>query len=98
MLELLHESHPGVSHMKNLMRSYVWWPNIDKDIDMIVKTCYECQHTRHSPPVAPLHPQCPWAHIHIDYAGPVEGKMLLVVVDAHSKWLNVAHPLSSLRS
>ena len=102
VLELLHESHPGVSRMKNLARSYVWWPNIDKDIDMIVKTCYECQQTRHSPPVAPLHPwewpQRPWARIHIDYAGPVEGKMLLVVVDAHSKWLDVAVVTSATSS
>ena len=102
VLELLHESHPGVSRMKNLARSYVWWPNIDKDIDMIVKTCYDCQQTRHSPPVAPLHPwewpQRPWARIHIDYAGPVEGKMLLVIVDAHSKWLDVAVVTSATSS
>ena len=56
VLELLHEGHPGVFRMKNLARSYVWWPQIDKDIEIVVKTCYECQQTRHSPPVAPLHP------------------------------------------
>ena len=89
VLELLHESHPGVSHMRSLARSYVWWPHIDKDIDSVVKACYECQQTCHSPPVASLHPwkwpQRPSACIHIDYAGPVAGKMLFVVVDAHSK-------------
>ena len=35
-----------------------------------------------------------WVCVHIDYARPIEGKMLhtlpLVVVDAHSKWLDVA--------
>ena len=94
VLELLHKGHPGVSRMRSLARSYVWWPHIDKDINLVVKTCYECQQTRHSPPVAPLHPwewpHHPWARVHIDYAGPVEGKMLLVVVDAHSKWVDVA--------
>ena len=102
VLELLHESHPGVSHMRSLARSYVWWPHIDKDIDSVVKACYECQQFRHAPPVTPLHswewPQHPWARIHIDYAGPVEGKMLLVVVDAHSKWLDVAVVTSATSS
>lgn len=102
VLELLHEGHPGVSRMKNLARSYVWWPQIDKDIEIVVKTCYECQQTRHSPPVAPLHPwewpHRPWARLHIDYAGPVDEKMLLVVVDAHSKWLDVAIVTSATSS
>ena len=31
----------------------------------------------------------PWHRIHLDFAGPVRGKMLLVVVDAHSKWPEV---------
>lgn len=26
----------------------------------------------------------------MEFAGPVEGKMLLIVVDTHSKWLEVA--------
>ena len=102
VLELLHESHPGVSRMRSLARSYVWWPHIDKDIDSVVKAWYECQQSCHAPPVAPLHPwewpQHPWTRIHIDYAGPVEGKMLLVVVDAHSKWLDVAVVTSATSS
>ena len=88
--------------MRSLARSYVWWPYIDKDIDLVVKTCYECQQTRHSPPVAPLHPwewpHRPWTRVHIDYAGPVEGKMLLVVIDAHSKWVDVAAVTSAASS
>ena len=32
-------------------------------------------------------PQRPWARLHLDYAGPFMGKMFLVTVDAHSKWL-----------
>ena len=46
-----------------------------------------------TPAVAPLHPWLwptqPWQHIHIDYAGPIDGKMMLIVVDAHSKWPEV---------
>ncbi len=59
-----------------------------------MKECVQCQHTRHSPQLAPLQPwewpQQPWSSIHVDYAGPFEGKMFLLVVDAYSKWIEVA--------
>jgi len=29
------------------------------------------------------------ASIHLDYAGPINGKMFLIVFDAHSKWMKV---------
>ena len=31
----------------------------------------------------------PWARLHIDYAGPFMGKMFLIIIDAHLKWLDV---------
>ena len=34
-------------------------------------------------------PERPWERIHLDYAGPFLGKMFLVVVDAHSKRMEV---------
>ena len=43
-------------------------------------------------------PHCPWARVHIDYAGPVEGKILLITVDAHSKWIDVAVVTSATSS
>ena len=46
-----------------------------------------------APLVAPLHPwvwpEAPWRRIHIDFAGPLMGKMFLIVVDVHSKWPEV---------
>ena len=45
------------------------------------------------PAKAPLHPWAwpglSWERIHVDFAGPIQRKMLLVIVDAHSKWPEV---------
>jgi hypothetical protein len=39
ILQLLHETHPGVVRMKSLARQYVWWPGVDADIESTVKSC-----------------------------------------------------------
>uniref|UniRef100_A0A2D4HB47 Gypsy retrotransposon integrase-like protein 1 n=1 Tax=Micrurus lemniscatus lemniscatus TaxID=129467 RepID=A0A2D4HB47_MICLE len=79
--------------MKAQARSYVWWPEMDNAIENWVATCNPCQETRRAPPMAkPTKWETPmtlWAHIHIDYAGPCQGQMFLIVVDAYSKWLEV---------
>ena len=70
----------------------VWWPHLDSDIDQCVKHCYPCQSSRNSPAKAPQHPWQwptePWQRIHLDYAGPIEGRMILIVTDAHTKWID----------
>ena len=60
VLAELHESQPGINKMKGLARGYVWWPNMDKEID-VVKQCDTCQSSRFLPPVpsmgmAPMNP------------------------------------------
>jgi len=91
VLAELHEGHPGIARMKSLARMYVWWPGISEDIQNTVQGCLECQENQKTPPLAPLHPWSwptrPWARLHLDYAGPVRGQMFLVLIDAHSKWI-----------
>ena len=95
----LHEGHPGIVRMKGLSRMYVWWPGIGKDIEQTVRGCTECQLNQSSPPVAPLHPWSwptrPWARLHLDYAGPIQGRMYLVLIDAHSKWIEAFQTASA---
>lgn len=100
-LDLLREAHPGIVRMKSLARGYMWWPGMDKDIELCVKECTVCQSSRKMPPVVPLHPwarpEKPWSRVYIDYAGPFEGRMFLLLIDAYSKWLEI-HPTASSTS
>lgn len=93
MLKELHRDHPGICKMKGIARSYLWWPGLDKNIEELVKSCTQCQSVKKAPPVAPLHPWL-WPtrvfqRVHIDYAGPFQGNMFFVAVDAYSKWPEV---------
>ena len=93
VLDVLHSTHIGISRMKNLARQYVWWPKIDCDIEAKVKGCSTCAVPGPDPPPTVLHPwewpKKPWSRVHLDYAGPFLGKMFLLIVDSHSKWIDV---------
>ena len=101
VLQELHEGHPGMTKMKSLARMYVWWPYLEKDIERSVQLCHHCQEQQSAPPVAPLQPwkwpSRPWARLHMDFAGPVNGKMILIVIDVHSRWIE-AYPTESASS
>lgn len=94
ILRQLHAGHSGIVRMKEIARSYFLWPGVDREIESTTKTCSSCQEVRNTPQLAPLHPwefpEEQWQRVHIDFAGPIEGRMLLVCVDAHSKWPEVA--------
>jgi len=76
--------------MKALARIHVWWPSIDKYIEHHANQCIPCQQNSREPVKAPIHtwevPRKPWTYLHIDFAGPFEGSMWLIVMDATSKW------------
>ena len=79
--------------MKGLARGYVWWSGLNSAVEETVYDCDACQSNRKQPPPVPLQPwpwsPTPWDRVHVDYAGPFMGYMYLVVVDSHSKWLEV---------
>ena len=101
ILQELHNGHPGISRMKAIARGILWWPGLDKCIESCVQSCYQCQLNRPALPIVPLQPwqwpSIPWSRIHIDYAGPIQGKMLLVLIDSHSKWIET-HVMNSSTS
>ena len=90
---MLHSTHIGISRMKSLARQYVWWPKIDCDIEAKVKGCSTCAVSGPDPPPTVLHPwkwpKKPWSRVHFDSTGPFLRKMFLILIDSHSKWIDV---------
>lgn len=90
VLDELHQGHLGVNKMKNLARNYVYWPNLDRDLEQLCRACEACRAVRDAPPRSDLHPWefplFPWHRLHADFAE-YNGEKYLIVVDAHSKWI-----------
>ena len=42
VLKLLYAENMGVSRMKSVARSYVWWSSIDDHLDRLTKNCSQC--------------------------------------------------------
>lgn len=93
ILQQLHLSHLGIVKTKALARSYIWWPKVDDEIENLIKNCDACQKYSSSPEKSSLIPLKPtelsWQRIHIDFAGPIKGYLLFVIVDSYSKWVEV---------
>ncbi|XP_035233382.1 uncharacterized protein K02A2.6-like [Stegodyphus dumicola] len=93
ILEELHQGHLGIVKMKAIARSYVFWKGIDHDIEEVSRNCVDCIKFKSDPVRARVHhweyPSAPWERIHVDFAGPIFERMFLIIIDAHSKWLEV---------
>ena len=74
--------------MKNVARSFVFWPGIDRDIDLLAKTCEACNMFRKSLPKTPDHPWIRptkhWMRVHVDFAQFMD-KQWLLLFDTYSK-------------
>ncbi|KRZ81929.1 Uncharacterized protein T08_655, partial [Trichinella sp. T8] len=95
VLMKLHETHSGRERMVSMARQFCWWPAMNKDIEMKAQSCEGCATAQKNPAKVAVKPwevaDKPWKRIRVDFAGPVNGKMFLIVVDAHSKWPEVLH-------
>ena len=94
-LKSLHSGHPGIVQMKTLARSSMYWPGINNDCETIVKSCEICQAKKSTANVSSYKswPQTSnyGDRIHIDFLGPIEGYMILVLVDSHTGWIDAYH-------
>ncbi|XP_017875587.1 uncharacterized protein K02A2.6-like [Ceratina calcarata] len=93
VLQELHVGHFGIVRMKALARGHCWWPNINSEIEHLVRNCTNCLVNQHRPPGVEKHiwepPAGPFERVHIDYAGPFRDRYFLILVDAYTKWPEV---------
>ena len=82
--------------VKGLPCTCVCWLKMDEDIEREVKLCSVCQNARSSPPSAPLITWRwgPFQRIPIIFCEKSSDYFLVVVVDSHSKWIEVQHMTS----
>ena len=73
--------------MKSLARGFVWWPGIDGDLEAEVKCVRKITKLSRSKVISMV--VVKWIHLHIDFAGPFMRKTFFMLVDEHSKWLEV---------
>ena len=95
VVRLAHEGHQGIVKMKHRLRSKVWWPGMDKDVEKFCGVCHGCQVTSgFDPPELMSHvfpPSAPWQDCGADLLLPLPtGENILVVIDYYSRFLEVA--------
>ena len=77
---------------KQLIRQFVWFPQIDALVEKTVKLCKQCQ--INTQPNNAIHhlsmsqmTNGPWEKLSIDFYGPLSnGKYLLVLIDDYSRY------------
>ena len=73
-IEITHEGHQGLVKTKCHLRTKVWFPQIDKQVDERISRCIPCQAVGHDSRPEPLKlnafPPSPWHTVHIDFCGP----------------------------
>ena len=94
ILDLAHEGHQGVVKTKQRVRSKVWWPGIDREVEQRCKVCHGCQIVSGQPCPEPMKrtvlPEGPWQDVAADLLGPLPGgEYLLVVVDYYSRYFEI---------
>lgn len=95
VIDIAHEGHQGIVKTKERLRTAVWWPGIDKDAEIKVKSCHACQVVGQ-----PSHPELimwkkfpdgPWEDLAIDLIGPLpNGESIFVTVDYYSRYVEIA--------
>ena len=89
ILAKLHESHQGIVKTRLRARATVYWKNINRDIDEIVRKCDVCQQMQRSQPHEPLKqhevPTRPWQIVGTDLFV-VNGDSYLIICDYCSKF------------
>lgn len=89
ILKQLHSGHQGIEKTRRLARESVYWPRINKDIELLCKSCELCQELQPQQPREPMHmhekPGMPWVKVGTDLFE-INGKNYLIIADYFSRF------------
>lgn len=92
-LELAHEGHFCMPSMKRRIRTKVWWPKIDADVEKVVSSCKGCLMTSSDNVPQPIKrrefPQSPWVDVAVDFCEITPKDHLFVMVDYYSRLIEM---------
>ena len=79
---------------KQRVRSKVWWPGIDREVEQRCKVCHGCQIVSGKPCPEPMKrtvlSEEPWQDVAADLLGPLPGgEYLFVAVNYYSRYLEI---------
>jgi hypothetical protein len=71
VIDTAHEGHQGLVKTKQLLRSRVWFPGLEKKVESCINTCIPCQATVHmasqEPVKSTILPNGPWECLSMDF-------------------------------
>lgn len=98
LLHYFHDFHAGINKMRQIMRTFVWWPNMDMEIQKFVNQCQRCNMNQASKENDCLK-SWPDSHAFFDRIFTdicfIDNKCYLILVDHFSGFVDV-HKLHSL--
>ncbi|CAF1080712.1 unnamed protein product, partial [Brachionus calyciflorus] len=75
VIRIAHGGHLGMVKTKQLLRSHVWFPSMDSEVERLVKSCHKCQintdATKYEPFNSSEMPDGPWSLVSVDFYGPL---------------------------
>ena len=92
LLNKVHVGHQGRERCKRLARTAIFWPSMNKEIDLMVDRCEPCLTRRNNPARETLKPHTvpkrAWQKIGTDLFT-YGGKRFQIVIDYFSKWVEI---------
>lgn len=90
-VNLAHVGHQGIVKTKALLRSKVYFKNIDEMVKKRINECIACQAVDTKPRASPVQimeiPKNVWSTVNADFIGPFpNGKYLFVIIDQRSRF------------
>ena len=91
LIRVAHESHEGFEKTYQLLKRFVWFPNMYIETERFVKACRVCQTNSEKQNYEPLKmsemPTGAWKELAADFHGPLScGLKLFVIIDEYSSY------------